>query len=109
MFTRKAPVPVRNPHPDPRVEVHLQQIIGLRESAERKAALSRQYANDVKIIQANYTYVTRAGYGSRVENIARQLKITQAEIRQLEQEILAIHDQISERTADLSDTDLSYL
>lgn len=99
----------RQPHPDPRIEVQLQRIIALRESAARKAALSVQYASEIEKVSANYRYVTSNGYLTRVPDIKTQLRDLQTELRQVEEEITAVHASISGLLMSLSDTDLSYL
>lgn len=99
----------RQPHPDPRVEVQLQRIIALRESASRKAALSVQYASEIEKVSANYRYITKEGYPARVPAVKTQLRDLQTELRQVEEEITAVHATISGLLMSLSDTDLAYL
>lgn len=101
--------PPREPHPEPRMEARLQRIVALRESAARKEALSRQYAAEIGNLSAAYRNEARSGNLGRAAALETRLKDLQQETRHLEGEIGTIHDQIAERTAELSDTDLSYL
>jgi len=101
--------PPRQPHPDPRMESRLQRIIALRESAARKEDLSRQYAEEIGRLSAAYRKQARLGWGARAGDMEKRLKDLQSDTRQLEDEFGRVHDDIAERTAELSDTDLSYL
>lgn len=111
MFGRKRPaaLPSRGPHPDPRMEARLLRIVALRESAARKEALSRQYADEIG--ELSKAYRKQAGLGERASaaDMETRLKDLQQEARQLESEIGAVHEEIAARTAELSDTDLAYL
>jgi hypothetical protein len=91
------------------MEARLQRIVALRESAARKEDLSRQYAGEVGELSAEYRTRAKLGQGGRATGMERRLKALQADIRQLEGEIGRVHDEIAERTAELSDTDLAYL
>jgi chromosome segregation ATPase len=109
MFRRnRAPEP-RRPHPDPRTETRLQRIIALRESAARKSTLISQYATEIGNLSSVYRSEVVNGYISNAAKLESRLKDLQAEIRQLETEIDDTHENIAERTAELSETDLSYL
>lgn len=101
--------PLRQPHPDPRMESRLQRIIALRESAARKEGLSRQYAEEIGRLSSEYRHLAGDGWGSRAGDMEKRLKALQSDTRQLEDEIGRVHDEIAERTAELSDTDLAYL
>lgn len=111
MFGRKRAIaaPARRPHPDPRTETRLQRIISLRESASRKADLSRQYAEEIRKLSGQYRAQAANGYGSRASDMESRLKDLQRETRQLETEIDGIHEEIAKRTEELDDADLSYL
>lgn len=106
MFRNRAP---RRPHPDPRTETRLQRIIALRESADRKSTLIGQYTTEIGKLSNAYRSETVNSYHSNAAKLESRLKDLQAEIRQLETEIDGIHEDIARRTAELSETDLSYL
>jgi hypothetical protein len=96
----------RIPHPDPATEARLQRIIALRESAGRKADLSRQYAAEIDKL----SYYFRCNAGEPAGDAAEaRLVALQGDIRAIEAEIPAVHDEIATRIAELSDTDLAYL
>lgn len=111
MFGRKHPAAAapRTPHPDPRMEARLHRIIALRESAARKEALSRQYADEIGKLSEEYRKQAGWGNAEGAASMETRLKDLQQESRQLEGEIAGIHDEIAGRTAELSDTDLAYL
>lgn len=111
MFGRKraAEEPVRKPHPDPRIETQLQRILSLRQSAARKEDLCRQYAAEVDRLSRDYRYQIRNSFGNDTSKIEKRIVGLQGELRQLEQEIDGIHEDIAKRAGELTDTDLSYL
>ena len=111
-FLRKnrAPAqPLRTPHPDPWIEARLQRIISLREAAGRQGDLARQYAGEIAELSAEYRRKVSSVWSWPAENLEGRIKSLQGDIRALEEEISRINDEVIKHTAELDDTDLSYL
>jgi septal ring factor EnvC (AmiA/AmiB activator) len=101
--------PLRTPHPDPQVEAGLQRIISLREAAGRQGDLARQYAGEIAVLSGQYRKQLSHGYQWKAKSLERRIKSLQHDIRTLEEEISRINDEVIKYTAELDDTDLSYL
>ena len=109
MFKRRAPQPPspsRTPHPDPRVEVQLQQLPSLRRAAERNERLLDEH-------HSNQAHVSRAiarnsGSDCNPER-AREIDRLSHEIGRLNAETAELHAQVQELCAKVSDEDLLWL
>jgi predicted nucleic acid-binding Zn-ribbon protein len=111
MFGRRRPsalpaAPERQPHPDARVEAEFQRILSLRKAVARKEEqLSQNQANIAHIRNMTTRHPGYDGHALRL----RQIEALQREIPGLEAEVVRLHDEIAERIAAITDTDLAYL
>lgn len=99
----------RVPHPDPRVEIRLQRIIALRESAARRVVLIEQYRAEIE--KLSYVYRDRIDDNcyAGARNTESRMMTLQNDIRLLESEIDDVHASIAKHAEDLNDVELSYL
>jgi Na+/phosphate symporter len=107
----KNKTPERSPHPDPAVEIRLQRIISLRESAARKADLIQQYQHEIRKLGDSYRGMAESSYprNNTPSQIAKQMDNMHQQIRELEEDINLIHEKIYKHSTELSETDLSFL
>jgi hypothetical protein len=96
----------RKPHPDPATEAELQLIMSIRRTAERKEQLAADMAKHIKVLRRKVTGGLNHPGGREA---AKQAELRMADIREIEAEIAAIHDDIAARIARITPTDLSYL
>ena len=103
---RQPPAPARTPHPDPRTEVKLQQILSLRRAASRNdRQLDELNASLANLTETVGRHPGRDYHLRRLEEIRR----LNGEIRRLNRENAELHDQIAELCAKLDDSDLAFL
>jgi hypothetical protein len=106
LFRRHPEPPSRDPHPNPRVEVQLQQIISLRRAAARNEGLLDAYRTGITRVNG----VIGANSGSDFnEDRRRDIDEMNTEITRLTGETAELHGQIAELCAKLADDDLLWL
>ena len=107
MFSRRPrPSPPREPHPDPRVEVQLQQVLSLRRAAGRnEQVLDGHHARHASVTDTAARHPTWDGHLRRLAEIGR----INAEIARLNAETAELHAQVQELCAKVSDDDLLWL
>jgi hypothetical protein len=94
------------PHPDPRIEAELQRITSLRKViARREDLLDADHRQITDLRDTVSRHPTWDGTLGRRQQITGLLDETHA----LEAEIVKLHDEIAERIARLSDTDVAWL
>ena len=104
---RKEPAaPVREPHPDPRIEAQLQRILSIRTMITGKEALVARDRDEIARMRATMAkHPNREGHHRRRE----QIEALQAEIADAEAEVLKLHDDIEARLGEIADADLTAL
>lgn len=103
---RRPEPPPRDPHPNARVEVQLQQVISLRTAAARNEATLDQHAAAVRrLTEMTTDHPTYDGHLRRISEIER----VNREITRLNRETAELHGQVAEICAKLSDDDLLWL
>ena len=107
MFRRRRQ-PVREPHPDPRVETELQRIISLRAAVTRKEQVATATAGEVAKAEHESARISFHGK-TDCASYANRAKDLRATADRTETEITQLHDEIAKRIAALNDDDLSYL
>lgn len=101
-----APPRERRPHPNPRTEIQLQQILSLRRAAERnEELLDRLHGNLAEVSDKVSRHPTWDGHGRRLDEIDR----LNGEIARLGAENKVLHERIAELSAPVDDTDLAFL
>lgn len=103
------PTPTPGSRPGSRIEARLQRIISLREAAGRQGDLARQYAGEIAKLSGEYRKQASSIWSWPAENLEQRIKSLQRDIRTLEEEVSRINDEVIKHTAELDDTDLSYL
>lgn len=119
---RKNRAPVRQPHPDPRIELELQRILSARAviaRAEERIALSHMEIESARDQQDYASSHLRTNsyrgdpelrvYEAQMRAQRERIAGTAGSISDAEQLIAAMYDQIAELTAKLADVDLTYL
>lgn len=104
MFRRREPQ--RKPHPDPGVELQLQEILDLRAAITRWAGLIETYRREIMRFSSEMRTETNK---DRIKLYGDQTEGLDAKIRSAEASITDVHEQIRERTAKLSPSDLAWL
>lgn len=101
-----APAPERRPHPDPRVEARLQQVISLRRACARNEELLDQYQQDTgRINRTLSAHPNWDGTEERREELAR----LQAETARLNAETAELHERIGKLLEQFNDDELLWL
>ena len=96
----------REPHPDPRVEVQLQQVLSLLRAAQgNEGMLDRIRANHALVSEMVARHPTWDGHVKRLAEIQR----LNAEIARLNEETAALHAKVQELCSAISDNDLTFL
>jgi predicted nucleic acid-binding Zn-ribbon protein len=96
----------REPHPDPAIELQLQEILDLRASIDRRTALIEQYREEIADLNKDARYTndnerTKILYG-RADQLDEKIRV-------LEGEIEPVHEQIRELQGKISPDDLAFL
>ncbi len=101
-----SPKRVREPHPDPAIELQLQEILDLRASIGRRAALIEQYREEIADLHKEARYDDSTERTKILYERADQLD---EKIRALEGEIEPVHEQIRELQGKIGPDDLAFL
>jgi superfamily I DNA and/or RNA helicase len=96
----------REPHPDPAIELQLQEILDLRASIDRRTALIAQYREQIDDLHKDSRYNDNTGLVKILYERADQLA---EKIRALEGEIEPVHERIRELVGKIGPDDLAYL
>ena len=96
----------RKPHPDPAIELQLQEILELRASVGRWAELIRGYRIS---IESFHIEMRRSTMDWRIEAYAERADALDGKIHAAEASITGVHEQIRDRTAKIDPADLAYL
>lgn len=109
LFGRKqtTQAPVRQPHPDPAIELQLRRILDLQASISRRAALIEDYRSEVAALNQKGRH--NVGYPMTSQSAFTRADELDEKIRDLEGEIAPVHEQIAALQDKLSPTDLAYL
>lgn len=103
---RPRPLPERRPHPDPRVEARLQQVISLRRACARNEQLLDQYRDDTGRINR---YLRDHPHYDGAPHRHDQITRLQAETARLNAETADLHERIGKVLEQLSDDELLWL
>lgn len=117
---RKHRPPARQPHPDGRIELQLQHIIGCQDAIRRYELLIAEYRahinsasdeldRDGDELRNHPGKSQQAAFDKSASVQQARIKIAAEGITAAEASITAQRDEISKLTAELSDTDLAYL
>ena len=96
----------REPHPDPAIELQLQEILDLRDSIDRREALIEQYREEIADLHKDARYDNNTERMKIFYGRADQLD---EKIRALEGEIEPVHERIRELQSKISPDDLAFL
>jgi predicted nuclease with TOPRIM domain len=97
---------VREPHPDPAIELQLPEILDLRASIDRRVALIEQYREEIADLHKDARYDNNTERTKILYERADQLD---EKIRTLEGEIGLVHERIRELQGKISPDDLAFL
>jgi hypothetical protein len=106
MFRRRQQAPRREPHPDPIIEAQLQRILVMQASSARLADLTGQYRREIAHLHDAAQDETST---KRIEAYLGEAKALHGRILETEASIIATSAEITELTAQLSETELAYL
>jgi hypothetical protein len=120
MGLRKRKALERRPHPDGRIELALQRIIGCQRAIARYELLVKEYRDQMTSISDEQdqagSQLRGSAAGSRLKDFeadmaaqARRMEAARAGITGAEEAITAQYDEIAKLADGLSDTDLAYL
>ena len=96
----------REPHPDPAIELQLEEILDLRASIDRRAALIEQYREQIDDLHKDARYNNNTELVKIFYERADQLG---EKIRALEGEIEPVHERIRELQGKIGPDDLAFL
>jgi len=96
----------RDPHPDPAIELQLQEILDLRASIDRRETLIEQYREQIADLDKDARYNNNTELIKIFYERADQLD---GKIRALEGEIEPVHERIRELQGKISPDDLAFL
>ena len=96
----------REPHPDPAIELQLQEILDLRASIDRRTALIEQYREEIADLHKDARFDKNIERTKIFYERADQLD---EKIRALEGEIEPVHERIRELQGKISPDDLAFL
>jgi uncharacterized coiled-coil DUF342 family protein len=96
----------REPHPDPAIELQLQEILDLRASIDRREALIEQYREEISHLHKDARYDDNT---ERMKLFYERADRLDEKIRALEGEIEPVHEQIRELQGKISPGDLAFL
>jgi hypothetical protein len=113
--------PERQPHPDSRIELQLQRIIGHQRAITRyedlvaeyreqlNAASDEQDSHSHRLRNSNEGDSARSAFELGMQAQLARMEFAEAGIAKAEQAIADEHETIIKLSAELSDTDLSFL
>ena len=96
----------REPHPDPAIELQLQEILDLRASIDRRTALIEQYREEIADLHKE------AGYkddNERTNIFYERADQLDEKIRALEVDIEPVHERIRDLQGKIGPDDLAFL
>jgi hypothetical protein len=96
----------REPHPDPAIELQLQEILDLRDSIDRREALIEQYRKTIADLHQDARFDKNTERTKFFYERADQLD---EKIRALEGEIEPVHERIRGLQGKISPDDLAFL
>jgi predicted nucleic acid-binding Zn-ribbon protein len=96
----------REPHPDPAIELQLQEILDLRDRIDRRAELIKQYRKTIADLTEDARFEKSTERDKLLYERADQLD---EKIRALEGEIEPVHERIRELQGKMSPDDLAFL
>ena len=96
----------REPHPDPAIELQLQEILDLRASIDRREALIEQYREEIADLHKDARYDNNT---ERMKIFYERADQLDEKIRALEGEIEPVHERIRELQSKISADDLAFL
>jgi predicted nucleic acid-binding Zn-ribbon protein len=96
----------REPHPDPAIELQLEEILDLRASIDRRAALIEQYREQIDDLHKDARYNNNTELVKIFYERADQLD---EKIGALEGEIEPVHERIRELQGKIGPDDLAFL
>lgn len=96
----------REPHPDPAIELQLQEILDLRDSIDRREALIEQYRKTIADLHQDARFDKNTERTKIFYERADQLD---EKIRVLEGEIEPVHERIRGLQGKISPDDLAFL
>lgn len=96
----------REPHPDPAIELQLQEILDLCASIDRRTALIEQYREEIADLHKDARY---NGDNERIKIFYDRADQLDEKIRALEGEIEPVHERIRELQGKMSPDDLAFL
>lgn len=106
MFNRKQAAPGRRPHPDPRTEAALQQVLALRRAAERAEERAAQLWEEERDQRDSACKSPEEDFIALCMEQARDAK---AAAQEAEERVQVLHDEIGKRIALLPDDALLWL
>ena len=96
----------REPHPDPAIELQLQEILNLLASIDRRTAPIEQYSEEIADLHKDARYNDN---NERIKIFYERADQLDEKIRALEGEIEPVHKQIRELQSKISPDDLAFL
>ena len=96
----------REPHPDPAIELQLQEILDLRASIGRRTALIEQYREEIADLHKDARYNDD---NERTKILYERADQLDEKIRALEGDIEPVHERIRELQGKISPDDLAFL
>ena len=96
----------RKPHPDPAIELQLQEILDLRASIDRRAALIEQYREQIDDLHKDACYNDN---NERTKLLYERADQLDEKIRVLEGEMEPVHERIRELVSKTGPDDLAFL
>ena len=96
----------REPHPDPAIELQLEEILDLRASIDRRTHLIEQYREEIAHLHKDARYNND---NERTKILYERADQLDEKIRALEGDIEPVHEQIRELEGKISSDDLAFL
>ena len=96
----------REPHPDPAIELQLQEILDLRASIDRRTALIEQYREEIADLHKDARYNNN---NERTKILYERADQLDEKIRALEGDIEPVHERIRDLQGKIGPDDLAFL
>ena len=96
----------REPHPDPAIELQLQEILDLRASIDRRTALIEQYREEIAHLNKDARYDPDS---ERIKIFYERADQLDEKIRALEGDIEPVHERIRDLQGKIGPDDLAFL